>query len=97
VSKDESVIMFDEFNRLRRELEEFQRERDRTEGALRPLMMRLRKEFNCRTVDEARKKLAELEELERKRARELTAGVAKWEAENRDALEKLRRLLGGGA
>lgn len=53
-----------EFVRLKERVEVLQRKADRAEGALEQWHQQLRKEFGCRSVDEARKTLADLEQQE---------------------------------
>lgn len=51
----------DTYQRLKRAAESKQREADRAAGALEQTMARLRKEFGCKSLKEAKAKLQELE------------------------------------
>jgi len=59
----------EEFTKAKKMLAQFQMEKDRAEGSLATIKERLRKEFKCNTIKEAKQKLKELkEELEELRS-----------------------------
>jgi len=51
-----------EYERLKSKVDRLQREADRAEGILEEKMARLKEEFGCKTLDDARKLLKTLEE-----------------------------------
>lgn len=59
-------ITEEQYRKLKREVEEAKSEADRAKGALEHLMKRLKEEFKCDTLKEAKALLAELEGKETK-------------------------------
>jgi hypothetical protein len=56
----------EKYRRLKQEVEDTKAEADRAQGALDQLLSRLKDEFGCRNLKEAKAKLAELEEKKKK-------------------------------
>ena len=54
------MITLDVFNKLKKKVERAERQRERAAGALEQLLIQLKKEFGCSTIEEAKKKLKEL-------------------------------------
>jgi cell shape-determining protein MreC len=54
------MITAEEYERLRGQVEQLQRQADEAKGAEKQLLTRLRTEFGCNSEDEARKLLAKL-------------------------------------
>lgn len=59
------MIVGDDYQRLVRQVESLRQQRDKAEGALQQLLKRLKEEFGCKTLVEAKRKLKELEDEER--------------------------------
>ena len=55
------TITEDQYRRLKREVEEAKAEADRARGSLDQLMKRLKDEFGCETLKEAKAKLVQVE------------------------------------
>ena len=81
--------MFDNFEALKREVEDVTRKRDKAAGALEQVLKRLKKDFGCRTLKEAKAKLVALEEQERKAAKDYTAKKEEFEKKWKQVLERL--------
>jgi len=50
-----------ELEQLKQQIEQARTDRDQTQGAITQLMKQLKEEFGCKTVEEAREKLKELQ------------------------------------
>lgn len=57
-------IDLDEYNRLKKSAEKAKADADRAEGALEQQMKKLEADFGCKTLDEARSKLVQLQKQE---------------------------------
>ena len=64
------------FLALKKQVEKYQREADRAEGAYEQLSKRLREEFSCTSLEEAKTLLEKLEKEEQKETREFSIGVS---------------------
>lgn len=60
------MLILDDFHNLEKKVEDLKRDRDVAKGALQLLMRRLRKEFGCKTLKEAKELLKTLQAQERK-------------------------------
>jgi predicted transcriptional regulator len=58
-------VTLDDFYRLRKEVDELKRAKDKAQGAYDELMKRLKDEHGCKTIKEAKAKLKSLEAKER--------------------------------
>lgn len=56
-----SDLSREEFEKLKRQVEDAKAEADRAQGAYDQLMERLKKEFNCNTLDEAKTLLVKIQ------------------------------------
>jgi predicted nucleic acid-binding Zn-ribbon protein len=75
----------DTYRRLKREVETAQNEANRAQGALEQLEEELKSEFQCKTLEDAKRKLAQLQEdteaAERKFNKALAAYEKNWRQE----------------
>ena len=55
------MTLLEEFNRLKKDVEQSQRDHDRAAGALDQVMKRLKTEFDCKTIKEAEEKKEQLQ------------------------------------
>jgi RecA-family ATPase len=60
------MLVLDDFHNLEKKVEDLKRDRDVAKGALQLLLRRLRKEFGCKTLKEAKELLKTLQAQERK-------------------------------
>ena len=78
------VITEESYKRLKREVEEAKSEASRAQGALDQLLTRLKEEFECDTLEAAKKALAELgrkkEEAQEKFEKAMKSYQEKWMA-----------------
>lgn len=56
------MISLEQFNRLKKEVEEADREKERSQGALDQLKKELQEKFGCKSFEEARRLLAKKRE-----------------------------------
>ncbi len=75
-----------EFVRLKDRVESLQRKADRAGGALEQWRQQLRKEFSCRSVDEAKELLVKLEREEQELEKGYQKAVKIFECKWRDKL-----------
>lgn len=80
------AIDIKEYQRLKRAAADAKSEYDRAQGTLTTLMESLEEDFGCKTVEEAEKKLAKLEE-------DLKSAEAKYETELNQYKDKFGELL----
>lgn len=80
-----ATITEDEYRRLKRSVEDAQREADRAQGALDQLMKRLKDEFKCTTLKEARTLLDELKGKAEKAEAAYTKAVTDYEKKWKEA------------
>lgn len=73
------TIDVDDFDRLRKRVDQLKSERDRARGALDGLRKRLKEEFGCDTSDEAREKLKRMQVRRDKLEKRFAAELAKFE------------------
>lgn len=100
------MLSIEEFRALQQQVDRHKRERDQAAGALEELLKRLKAEFGCDDLKQAKKLLAELqaeaERLEAKYKTRLTKFVREWgdtlgsSPDGRRLLERLRRDSGDG-
>ncbi len=72
-------ITEDQFRRLKREVEVAKSEADRAQGALEQLMQRLKSEYGCDTLKQAKQKLTELQQELEKAKKEFEKEMAAYE------------------
>lgn len=76
------MIALDDFETVKRKVDALRRKRDESIGALKQLKLRLKKEFDCDTIAEAKELLAKLTqeeiELASQWAKQLAAFKKKW-------------------
>ncbi len=75
------------YEKLRRQADTLKSEVDQAKGAIKQLMERLEQEFDCSTIAEARKLLAELSKQETSTIEEYQSALADFEDELGDRLE----------
>lgn len=68
----------EEFQELKRLVVEKQSQADKAAGALEEILKRLRKEFKCKTLKEAKARLAELTETEEKLKKRFESRLGKF-------------------
>ena len=73
------TIMFDDFESLKRRVEELTRKRDRASGELKAAISTLKKEFGCSSIEEAKEMLTEMEKRERQLAKKYTKAKQEFE------------------
>ena len=74
------------YNKLKAAVDEKQSEADKAAGAFEQALLQLKKEFGCSTVEEAKIKLAELEEKEKVTAKAYEKCLAEFIEKYGDAL-----------
>ena len=74
-----SEITQEQFQALRQEVDEAKSEADRAQGALDQLNVRLRDEFGCRTLKEAKTKLSELQDQQAAAEKEFDTALKEYE------------------
>lgn len=82
------MIMLDDFESLKREVEEAQRKKDQAEGALAQLMKSVKKEFGCNSLQELQDLLDELKEQERQIARKVESKTEEFRKRFHESLNK---------
>lgn len=60
------MIVFDDLPKLKRRVDKLRQRADQAKGARDQIMLRLKKEYGCSTIEEAEEKLKEMREEERK-------------------------------
>ena len=81
------MAKIDKYLKLKRQVEEAQQKASQAEGALGEVMNQLKKEFNCNTLAEAKKKLKQLEKDEQQSEEEFEAAVEKFKDDWSEELE----------
>lgn len=78
------MISLDDFEAVKRKVESLRRKRDESIGALKQLKLRLKREFNCDTIAEAKELLDQLTqqevELASRWSKQLAAFKKKWKS-----------------
>ena len=69
----------DKYLQLKKKVEAAQQKADQAEGALGEIMKQLKRDFDCSTLAEAKKKLKHLEKQEASSKKEFDAAVEKYE------------------
>jgi predicted nucleic acid-binding Zn-ribbon protein len=82
-------LTLDDYQALKRSVEELTRRRDEAKGALAQVMKDIRKDFGCKTLKEAKTLLRKLQEKEQKLYKKYTRAKAEFE-------EKWKEVLSGG-
>lgn len=59
------MIVGDDFQKLQRQVEQIREAKAKADGAVGEILKRLKKEFGCKSLAEAQRKLKELEQEER--------------------------------
>ena len=69
----------DKYLKLKKKVELAQQQADQAKGALQEIMKQLKKEFGCNTLQEAKKKLKQLERQKKSSKKEFDEAVEKFE------------------
>lgn len=81
------MIALDDFERVKREVEQMRQDKARAEGALAQLSQRAKEVLGVKTLKEAKAKLLELEEEERKAAAEFESALAEYRQATKGKLD----------
>lgn len=81
------TISLDDFVSLQRKVQQLRQERDRAEGALEQLIKQLRKDHDCKSLDEAQELLTKMKKEELKVYKEYVAAKEAFEEKYREVLE----------
>lgn len=84
---EQAVIALDDLPAVRRKVERLQQRSDQAKGALRHLMARLKEEFGCSTVQEAKAMLVELQAEEQAASEAYVRQYRKFKAKWKTVLE----------
>lgn len=80
------MILLDDFQELQRKIEKLQREADKASGAVEILKQRLKDEFGCLTLKEAKNLLEQMKQEEILKAKQITAAMKAFQKEHADLL-----------
>lgn len=80
-------LTLETFQRLQRRVESLQREHDRSAGALEQVLERLQTEHDCKTIAQAKRKLAKLQQELEKEEKAFAKELEVFEQELEDASE----------
>lgn len=75
-----------ELTKLKQKVDAAKSEASKAEGALSQVMIRLEKDFGCKTLDQAKTKLKELDRKAEKAKREFEEGLSKFKTDYGDLL-----------
>ena len=77
----------DKYLKLKKKVELAQQQADQAKGALQEIMKQLKKEFDCDTLQEAKKKLRQLERQKKSSKKEFDEAVEKFEEDWKEEIE----------
>lgn len=80
--------MLDDWEKVKREVEQMQRDHDRAAGALEQSLARMKEEFGVRTQEEFERWIAKQGEVERKLARKWTVALKKFRQATQGRIDK---------
>ena len=81
------AIDLDQYSRLKKRIDEKQREKDRSEGALQQTLEQLKKDFNCSSIEKAESLLLKME-------KEAKAAEMEYQEELEELLANNKEQLG---
>lgn len=84
------MIVMDDFQKLLKQVEEIKQRRDKAAGAVEQLIKRLKADFGCESLGEAKRKLKELEEEERQAFTAYNQARKVFDRKWKEKLEKLK-------
>lgn len=85
------MLMFDDFEGVKREVEELKQARDQAKGAYKELLRNIRREFKCKNLKEARRLSEKLQGNVRDTAEEWTTAFKAFKKQWGHKLKNLKR------
>jgi len=80
------MATLEEYNQLKKKVDAAQQKADKAAGALEQIMKTLKSEFNCKTLEEAKKKLSQLKNKSTKIETELSEAIEAFEEKWNESL-----------